>query len=349
MKDIDKVVKLLRIVFGPEKGLDKWVWKHLCNPVGCWVEDGDIWVVENKNEIIGYRATLPLKLKFGNEKIIAAQTIDVVVHPKCREKGISKALSEKFYLDAKKRYVVFFAFPVKRIREVRLRLGWKAIPTTIFVKVLNFNILNNFSLNKLLISIGKLSFNVFNFLERWILNKLCEGFSIEIVKVEKFPAEIDRFWNFVRNEYEVVLERTSSFLNWRFSKNFGKYDIYLAYKTHNKTIVGYVVFKKEAYKGLRMLSILDLQVLPNEYQCFLRLLEVVLTTGKNEQFDLVYCWFPGWWRYSKFLLMYGFIPINNLTHLFGLGKPCMVAWSYDLERILKVKKWFYSLADADFA
>ena len=74
--------------------------------------------MENKNEIIGYRTTLPLKLKFGSEKIIA--TIDVVVYPKYREKGSSKALSEKFYLDAKKRYVVFFAFPVKRICEVRL-------------------------------------------------------------------------------------------------------------------------------------------------------------------------------------------------------------------------------------
>jgi len=65
------------------------------------------------------------------KKIIATQTIDVVVYPKYREKGSSKALSEKFYLDAKKRYVVFFAFPIKRICEV----SWKAIPTTIFVKV----------------------------------------------------------------------------------------------------------------------------------------------------------------------------------------------------------------------
>lgn len=313
-EDISSIIGLLKIAFGESYTFKFWSWKYIYNPAG--FSDENIWIARHKNEVIGHIALLPMECKFKEKKVKIAQPVDTVIHPYWRKMGVFKALSEKFFSNAKNRFFLFYSFPNKRIYKIFLKLGWKKTPVLdYFIKILKFS--------------------------KKIKLKIPKNFQIKIVRVEKFPKEIDEFWSCVRNQYEVALERTSSFLNWRFSKNFGDYNIYLAYD--NELIVGYFVIKKESRKNLKILKLMDLQVLPNQGYYFLRLLDEIITIGKYQNFDLIYLLFPRWLKLSKLLVKYQFLPISR----FSPYKPRTIMWGNCLDELLKVKKWFINLSDSD--
>lgn len=352
MSDVDEVVQLLNIVFNTQFSPKWWNWKYKFNPAGFWGEQGDIWVAENKDKIVGYYAVIPEKIKFGSETITVAQSVDTATHPDYRRMGIFATLAKKVYAEVQDRYRFLFGFSSEMAYKGFLKLGWKDFPITEFVKVLNYDhILRKNLDNNFLVWSGKTALKMLcavKYLSSTLLLKRYVGSSAEIRKEDRFPDEIDDFWKQVRSENEVILERTSTFLNWRFSKYFGNYQIYIGRSTQNRSIIGYLVLKKREVDNV--LDIVDLYALPDEDKIILKLIDLAIAIGEKKEFDSVHCRIPKWHRYAKIVSRLGFISLNQVFGLLKKYQSRVIFYRFiGKGKIPDIQQWFYTLADTDYA
>lgn len=222
LSDVDEVVQLLSTVFKTPFTSEWWNWKYRYNPAGFFGEQGDIWVAESGgDEVIGYYAIMPEKMKFGSETITVAQSVDTATHPDYRGLKIFPTLAKRVYSDAQSRYRFIYGFPSKMAYRGFLRLGWKDIGINVLLNFLSYDRpLRNFLSSNLLMWLGKTILRTIPTVRSAsskVFAKRYKGTPVEIKKVDQFPDDIDNFWESLRSEYEMVIERQVGFLNWRFS------------------------------------------------------------------------------------------------------------------------------------
>jgi hypothetical protein len=264
--------------------------------------------------------------------------------------GIFSTLAKKVYSHARERYLFLFGFPSEMAHGGFLNLGWKdqsSIPE--HNKILNYDafIERKFS-NHLYAKYGKLLLKTYNHLahiSKTFSLKEIRGNSVEIQEVESFPDDISPFWERVRANYRIILERTGIFLNWRFSKHFGPYQIFIGRSVKEKTIIGYVVLRKTT----NTLDIIDLITLPNEDRAMLQLIDTAINSGKIAGADSIRCWFPKWHKSVATLAKKGFISPKPL----GLKKkyvPQLIYYNLSgSKNVLNINEWYYTYADTDYA
>lgn len=360
MSDVSSVVRLLELVFMHPFSPEWWNWKYRLNPAGFWGEQGDIWVAESNGDIVSYYAVIPERIKFGSETITVAQSVDTATHPNFRGKRLFPTLANKVYSECRNRYRFIYGFPSEMALKGFLRLGWKDSRIVEFVKFLNYDRpLRSFSSNAFVIWSGKVSLKTLRTLKYFspsALLKKYAGSPIEIQKVHQFSDEINEFWKMLRPENELVLERTSDFLNWRFSKYFGNYQIYTGRSTRDGSIVGYLVLRKTEIevgygsKIQNVLDIVDLHALPGEENLVLNFVDMAIRIARNEGLDLVHCRVPPWHRYATILFKRGFISLNRLFRWLKIYQPRVIFYQFSKEgTIPKIQQWFYTLADTDYA
>lgn len=233
MSDVAGVIKLLELSFKRPFSLEWWNWKYKLNPNGFWGEKGDIWVAESANgEIVGHWAVIPEKIKFGSETITVAQAVDAATHPNYRQLGINSILVENVCSDVQSRYRFIFGFPVEVTYKHRVKHGWNSLQLPEFLKFINYdNPLRNLSNNSFLVWFGKAFLKTYQAEKKAFssfFDKARLSDPVEIQKINGFPDEMDDFWKQVRSEYEMYLERNATFLNWRFSRQFGDYHIFFS-------------------------------------------------------------------------------------------------------------------------
>jgi len=356
MSDVADVIKLLELSFKRPFPLEWWNWKYKLNPNGFWGEKGDIWVAESSNgEIVGHWAVIPEKIKFGSETITVAQAVDAATHPDYRQLGINSILVENVCSDVQSRYCFIFGFPVEVTYKHRMKHGWTSLRLPESLRFINYdNPLRNFSNNSFVVWFGKAFLKAYQAEKRafssFFRQKKSSG-SVEIQRINAFPDEMDGFWKQVRSEYDMCLERDAAFLNWRFSRHFGDYHVFLARSLQNKNVVGYMVLKKTRILNIQnVLDIVDLQSLRGEDECVLNLIDFALDFAKNEGSDLVHSRVPSWHRYAKLLSSRGFISISHVSGLLRIPQHHVVLRPFGNEQIVpKFRRWFYTLADTDYA
>ena len=355
VSDVEGVVELLKLVFKHDFSKEWWNWKYRANPAGFWGEDGDIWVAESGGQIVSHYAVVPEKIKYGSQTITVAQSVDTATHPDFRGMRLFPTLAQKVYSECQNRYRFIYGFPSEMAFEGFLRLGWKNFRIVEFVKFLNYDRpLRNFSGNTLVIWSGKLSLKALRtlkYLSPSVLLKKCAGSPVEIQKVDQFPDEMDRFWKTMRAENDIILERTTAFLNWRFSRHFGNYQIYIGRSIQDGDIVGYLVLRKtEIGKIQNVLDIVDLYALLGEEKLVLNFVDMAIRIAKNEGLDMLHCRIPPWHRYATILSKGGFISLGRLFRWLKTYQPHVIFYEFSKEAIIpKFQQWFYTLADTDYA
>jgi len=158
--------------------------------------------------------------------------------------------------------------------------------------------------------------------------------------------EINDFYKKLSKNYEIILERTKKFLNWRFSKKFGIYRIFLARNLKENKIVGYIVIRKRE----NVIYIVDLVNLPNEDRALMQLINTAVEIGLDEGVNLIRCWLPNWHKNVIFLNKLKFIPLNKISRLARQYSMRFILYDLKLENNLpNINEYFYTLADTDFA
>ena len=90
-KDMEEILSLRKLVFGEEERdkLDPqfWHWEFMKGPDG----RGLVYIVDHENKIIGHFADLPRRFSVDKEVALGTVSIDLMVHPDYRRRGIFAA------------------------------------------------------------------------------------------------------------------------------------------------------------------------------------------------------------------------------------------------------------------
>lgn len=354
MSDINGIVKLFENVFEGSFSREWWKWKYVLNPAGFRGEEGDIWVAEaSDGEMVGHWAVIPERMKLGSKMVIVAQAVDAVTHRDYRGRGIFKTLVKSVCSDAKKRYSFVFGFPNELYRGYE-KLGWKSCRMVDFLNFINYDRpLKSYFRNNITVGCAKIALKMLkakNYLSLGLDFEKSKGSDVEIEEVTKFSNEINEFWKLARLEHNIILERDSSFLNWRFAEHLGDYQKFVARSTETAKITGYIVVKRTNIRGIPgILDIVDLHALLCEDESLINLIKFVIDIAKRDELNIVHCRVPEWHRYAKFLRKLGFVLIGRTFEYAKLYQPRLIIYPLAQNADLDLDKWFFTLADTDYA
>jgi len=354
---MDGIVDLLTLVFRHRFTRDWWRWKYELNPNGFWGERGDIWVAEKEGKIVGHYAVIPEGIKFRSRMIKVAQSVDTATHPSCRRMGIFSTLASRVYSDARHRYPFIYGFPTQMAYSGFLSLGWKHFSVPEYVKILNFDLLKRVFTGVPLATgralLGGLFLRSIDYLahfRRLLSFGKLRGRGVEIEEIKTFSSEIDDFWQLVSRDFKVVIQRTHEFLNWRFSKHFGDYRIFLGRSLMENEILGYVIVRKRTDGGrARALDIVDLMTMRDETRAASRLIDTALKVGRKGNIDTVRCWLPSWHEDVGLLTGSGFFPMDMVDQLTETARTRLILYDLQSQGLPSLREWFYTMADTDFA
>ncbi|SDK89433.1 GNAT family N-acetyltransferase [Natronorubrum texcoconense] len=125
--DRDALLSLYETVFEKERGADWFRWKYAENP---YADHVPIVVADAGGELVGCRAFFALEMRVGDDRPIAFQPCDTMVHPEHRDRGLFSRMNEY----ALERYAdgppsLCFNFPNESAKPGNLKHGWKEIGT----------------------------------------------------------------------------------------------------------------------------------------------------------------------------------------------------------------------------
>ena len=128
-KDLKGILSLRKIVFGEiEKDkLDErfWRWEFMEGPDG----KAFIYIVEDGNRVIGHFADIPRRFSVEGEAVFGTLSLDLMVHPAYRRRGIFAALGRYGAQRVKQENGLFMtAFPI-RLETIQglKKIGWKGV------------------------------------------------------------------------------------------------------------------------------------------------------------------------------------------------------------------------------
>ena len=203
-----------------------YIWKfNGKNPFGKSIS----YFATNKKKIVAHFGLIPLGWYVKNKYVTASCSIAMMIKPEWQNKGLIKFVGDKVFEEAEKRKIkLVYGYPNLRAHNLHIKF-W------------NYqNIIKQYTY--LLPSKKK---------KNWIS-------SFKVIRIKKFTKKHDLFWNKFRKNYSAILDRKSSFLNWRYlarpDKNYLCYQVY----DKNKEYQGYFVLKTYNDKDIKKIHIVDL-------------------------------------------------------------------------------------------
>jgi len=216
-QDREKCLELFEKVYQRTLTKQFWDWRYskLGRPIRylAWEED----------QIVGHYVVHPIPFKIFDhvENILFSMT--VMVHPDFRGRNLFQELAEYVYEDASKRnYKLVIGFPNKNSEKIHFqKLGWKNFgnPPEYFVEVNNLK------------------------------NNQNKELKFDIKQIKRFDNEVDELWKKFEKNYNYIVPRNSTYLNWRFVdyprifKNDNSEYFFFLLKDNDK-LLSYFILKK---------------------------------------------------------------------------------------------------------
>ncbi len=339
--DEEAINKLFNNTFNKSRTLEEWNWKFKDNPSS---KDPAKWIViaERDSKMIGHYTSLATKMKYKNTVVDAGQPVDLMTDPSAR-------LGIKLFRDMHKLHVKFnngialfgFGFPNETSYLVGKKfLGYKDLGELV-------------QLFKRL-SIRSAFKRRFKQCPGWIINrfhnfsKVFLRFAIFVRGTDKgmliktldaFDERINRFWNNVKDKYEIITVRNLPYLNWRYKDK--QYTILIG--EENGELVGYAVTKVEECGDARVGYIID--IFPSNDNKIAVLLAGILKSFIEQDVDYVLC---GLLRKDPMCSQFKRLGFKEHREI----KPLHVvvttlANEIDLEYLLNQKNWHLTYGDTD--
>jgi len=339
-KDMEEILSLRKIVFG-EMEKDKldenfWKWEFEEGPDGKAL----IYIVEDGDKIIGHFADIPRLFSVQGETVLGTSSVDLMVHPDYRQKGIFDAMARFGVQQVKQRRGLFMmGFAIRRESISGLKkIGWREIDKLpVLVYPIRFRgILNrylHFPLLSLLLGGGVR----FIYLLLYGLRRKKKSEGIEIQEIDTFDESFDHFWQEVSSLYSVMGVRNRNYLTWRFLQHPTRnYTVYRAKKSGE--MKGYMVMRKVDLLNFDSAVIVDLLALDEE--TLSALVEKGIQHSRQEGNDLLGMMVPQRHLYNKLLRRKGFVPSPKSFHL-------IIYPQSDREVLFSPESWYVNWGDND--
>ena len=179
-------MNLFEKVFEKKITEDFWNWRYGMSPFGKPIES----LLWNENELIGFYMINPLPMKINDRLENVLLSMSMMIHPDYQGLGIHVTALAKFTFEnaIKQGYNLILSFPNELSYKLHFGiLGWKDFGRiTEYKKQINTTTV--------------------------IPNPA--NYTVDMIK--EFNHETDHIWNKHKDEHQIMIQRTSNFLNWRF-------------------------------------------------------------------------------------------------------------------------------------
>jgi GNAT superfamily N-acetyltransferase len=346
--DEKEILKLFYTVMGWELTLDRWRWLYRDNHMDQMIIT---LAVGNDGEVVGQCAIRPIWMKVGDEKRVAAQSLDAMVHPDYQRQGIFTDLVREAYGEAARKGMPFvYGFPNKNAHGLLARKAnridlWQSPP--IWLRVVNAR-----SVARQRIGAGPVAavagwfagaaFGMFYRLRRRGLPAGCR-----IERVSRFDDRLDRLWSRASHGYPVAVVRDREYLNWRYVENPTEhYELFRVERDGD--LAGYAVLKEENRFGLSLGFVVDLLTIADDPALDAGLIGEAVRYFERAGIDIVGCLMLEHTPYARALRANGFIQVP--ARLFPQEVNCSVrpqSGDIPADFIIDPRNWYITWGDHD--
>lgn len=318
-------------------GFKKYYWQYKENPFYL-TQSPSIWLYSLDGKTVGHLGAIPVELKAGSTKILAAWAVDFAILPAYRRKGIGMSLIS----EANKNFAVFLAIGATGMSLGLFRkMGWQLLgDLPHYIKILNLKnlmkekIKNKFMLNLMFLP-ASILFNCFGLLAAKKKPK-----DIDVYKLDSFSEEADFFWKKIADSYKIIVPRNKAYLNWKYDRQPDmRYVKFRALRNGN--LCGYIVvrcIKKEADHPEGLIT--DIIACPADKAAVQALVFTALEYLKSEGCSIV-CGYASDNNIQKVFKIYGFVRRKSYFR-FLINKNLS-----DLAEADSLNNWHITAGDSD--
>jgi len=324
--DEEGLLVLFNEVFGEDNARHKartreqWKWEFLDNPAGTQVVVG----VEPSGRMVAQYACLPARVNLRGEDVCCGQGIDSVVHRDYRrglkrEGAFLKVARYYFEHFGRKEINAFgYGFPNKKAYRIGVRM-LDYVPVAAPVKALYRNLFNY----KRDDEVGE--------------GAATEG---EILELSRFDERVDLLWERLRPDLKMAIQRTSTYLNWRYSDcpsvNYLSFGL-----TDESGGLRAVWVTRANWMGPPILAVTELIVGNKDRGAIARALAHCVGLARSTGQPRVELWIPPTSPIYDCVLGQGFQVENSYANL------CIKIYDESLGASWARANWFYTIGDSD--
>jgi hypothetical protein len=270
----------------PWKGADRRTWQFVNNPFQ--VPSGDlmpIWLAVDGDEVVGQIAVQAASVQIDGTELQAGWIVDVMILSAYRGMGLGHRIHNAVATGGSLLVTLTMAPATRRMAE---RAGCVTLAHTHeFAKLVH---LDSASVRKYLLSrtqhhpmvqsVARVLCDVFQ--AHRAISPIINGFlwrqrressanlpedAVEMMEVNEFGEETDRFWDRVRHDYPAIFVRNSRYLNWRFVESPDlQYRRFVARRQGE--CVGYFVLRRSMPEEISAGHIVDFLVAAGDTSAF---------------------------------------------------------------------------------
>lgn len=269
------------------------------NPTKKGLNFSDGLVLEEKNRIVGFIGTIPVKYKFQNNDYYAVTASAFAVLPEFRNLSLKLVSS---YLNNKSNIDIFInstavdtAEPIFKIFKFD-RIPQKEYSTALFLVFNERGFIESFlrkkKFSKIVSKIFSVLISPFFYIYQFIngTHFFTKTYKVKEISINEYSENFDALWEYkTLNQPNVMYGyRNSDFLTWHFSKlSNNDYNIF-GYFNNNK-LDGYLIVKNQDEKkiGLKRLRIVDIFVKDDSNNIIDNLLYFALKFSKDNNYHII--------------------------------------------------------------
>ncbi len=346
--DEASIMKLRGLVLSSPKDIDWWVWQHKLNPAG----EAQIAVAELKGEgeIVAHECLMPLKMKIGANVGLVATSIDNMVHPDYRGRGIYKKVRNKMSELTQKSDIQFiYNFTNEIAARINLKMGamgakllFKRIP--VWIKPIRLeSIIATYFKNKILTFVFTLSGNG---ILKLITRSSNYQVNSNIREVKAIDERFDALWEKVSTQHKIMLVRDRAYLNWRYVKKpDAEYTIYIS--EDDEQLLGYIILRNVKYNGIKIGWVCDMMTISKESSAAMDLITKAIQHFKTEITDIILFTLPQKTNQVLSLHKHGFIFASRWQRGLNPITISPIASAYPESFLLNPNNWYLTRGDSD--
>lgn len=319
------ILELLKEVFSDNKRWvpEWWEWRHGKNPAG----NSIILVVESNGRIIGHDSSLPFDGTYFGQSVKIGMGTELSIKKEFRGHGIyKKIIGKKYFLGTENGWSFFISFPNNNASPGLLKHGsLKVYDYPPMIKILNAS-------RAARIPHGKSALNCSSLIKMFHGFHKCALFPVSSTKQEKglnisednfFETPYDLFWQKVSRSYNIGVNRTSSYLNWRYALNpTYRYDPRYEYRVisvrKGEEIAGFCVLSCTHGETYNTGNIVEFLVLPGFRKTVQILLARINAFFKEKGMDIIVFRLQHFGPLSFAFYRDGFLPAPLRKDLFAV-------------------------------
>lgn len=239
LEELTELSKLSKIVWNASFDPEYWKWKYESAP---FATNG--WLVRNQEEVLAFEGYWIRNIFVNHQMFETVMLVDMMSHPEHRGSAFREILIE-----------------LKKVPKTHILHGWTNPYSYRFTQLvfkrtgdLSFDL--QIPIHKLILNPGayqksKILAKVTGSLSSFVLKPFFarnKDVSLQIEGLKSVDSSFDAFWMKTRDEYQVIFERGSAYINWRyFGHHYGKSIVLKA--NRNDSMVGYMIasFKEDSH------------------------------------------------------------------------------------------------------